>query len=114
MKIENNAPKTRKIVKSFGALIIVGLLLLFSGFKSLGNLSIIVSGLVLLNGFLFVPGTVWFQNKFLPKLEIGYQKFLSWVLHKKRPIWIITGTFFTLILSFVLTGVFPPKSIVLS
>jgi len=109
MKIENNAPKTRKIVKSFGALIIVGLLLLFSGFKSLGNLSIIISGLVLLNGFLFVPGTVWFQNKFLPKLEIGYQKFLSWVLHKKRPIWIITGTFFTLILSFVLTGVFPPK-----
>lgn len=109
MKIENNAPKTRKIVKSFGAFIIVGLLLLFSGFKSLGNLSIIISGLVLLNGFLFVPGTVWFQNKFLPKLEIGYQKFLSWVLHKKRPIWIITGTFFTLILSFVLTGIFPPK-----
>ena len=109
MKIENNAPKTRKIVKSFGAFVIVGLLLVFFGFKSLGNLSIIISGLVLLNGFLFVPGTVWFQNKFLPKLEFGYQKFLSWVLQKKRPIWIITGTFFTLILSFVLTGVFPPK-----
>jgi multidrug efflux pump subunit AcrB len=109
MKIENNAPKTRKIVKSFGAFIVVGLLLFFSGFKSLGNLSIIISGLVLLNGFLFVPGTMWFQNKFLPKLEVGYQKFLSWVLHKKRPLWVITGTFFTLILSFVLTGVFPPK-----
>ena len=109
MKIENNAPKTRKIVKSFGAFVVVGLLLLVSGFKSLGNLSIIISGLVLLNGFLFVPGTVWFQNKFLPKLEVGYQKFLSWVLHKKRPLWVITGTFFTLILSFVLTGIFPPK-----
>jgi len=109
MKIENNAPNTRKIVKSFGAFVVVGLLLVFSGFKSLGNLSIIISGLVLLNGFLFVPGTVWFQNKFLPKLEVGYQKFLSWVLYKKRPLWIITGTFFTLILSFVLTGVFPPK-----
>jgi multidrug efflux pump subunit AcrB len=109
MKIENNSPKTRKIVKSFGAFIVVGLLLLVSGFKSLGNLSIIVSGLVLLNGFLFVPGTMWFQNKFLPKLEVGYQKFLSWVLHKKRPLWVIAGTFFTLILSFILTGVFPPK-----
>ena len=109
MKIENNAPKTRKIVKSFGAFVVVGLLLLVSGFKSLGNLSIIISGLVLLNGFLFIPGTVWFQNKFLPKLEVGYQKFLSWVLHKKRPLWVITGTFFTLILSFVLTGIFPPK-----
>jgi len=109
MKVENNAPNTKKIVKSFGAFVVVGLLLVFSGFKSLGNLSIIISGLVLLNGFLFVPGTVWFQNKFLPKLEVGYQKFLSWVLYKKRPLWIITGTFFTLILSFVLTGVFPPK-----
>ncbi len=109
MKIENNTPKTRKIVKSFGAFVVVGLLMLVSGFKSLGNLSIIVSGLVLLNGFLFIPGTVWFQNKFLPKLEVGYQKFLSWVLHKKRPLWVIIGTFFTLILSFVLTGVFPPK-----
>jgi len=109
MKIENNAPNTKKIVKSFGAFVVVGLLLLFSGLRSLGNLSIIISGLVLLNGFLFVPGTVWFQNNFLPKLEFGYQKFLSWVLYKKRPLWIITGTFFTLILSFVLTGIFPPK-----
>ena len=109
MKIENNAPKKRQILKSFGAFLVVGLLLFFSGFKSLGNLSIIVSGLILLNGFLFVPGTVWFQGKFLPKLEAGYQKFLSWVLQKKRPIWVITGTFFTLLLSFVLTGFFPPK-----
>jgi multidrug efflux pump subunit AcrB len=109
MKIENNDTKTRKIIVGFGAFLVVGFFLLVSGFKSLGNLSIIISGLVLLNGFLFVPGTVWFQSNFLPKLETGYQKFLSWVLQKKRPIWIITGTFFTLILSFVLTGVFPPK-----
>ena len=109
MKIENNAPKKKQILKSFGAFLVVGLLLFFSGFKSLGNLSIIVSGLILLNGFLFVPGTVWFQSKFLPKLEAGYQKFLSWVLQKKRPVWVITGTFFTLLLSFVLTGFFPPK-----
>ena len=109
MKVENSAPKKGKIVKSFGAFVFVGVLLLVSGFKNLGNLSIILSGLVLLNGLLFVPGTVWFQNRFLPKLEVGYQKFLSWVLQKKRPIWIITGTFFTLILSFVLTGIFPPK-----
>ena len=96
MKIENNAPKKWKVVKSFGAFVVVGLLLLVSGFKSLGNLSFIISGLVLLNGFLFVPGTAWFQNKFLPKLEIGYQKFLRWVLHKKRPVWIIIGTFLLL------------------
>ena len=109
MKIENNAPKKWKVVKSFGGFVVVGLLLLVSGFKSLGNLSFIISGLVLLNGFLFVPGTAWFQNKLLPKLEIGYQKFLRWVLHKKRPVWIIIGTFLLLFYPFILTGVFPPK-----
>ena len=31
------------------------------------------------------------------------------MLHRKRPVWIILGTFFTLILSFILTGIFPPK-----
>ena len=82
MKVESSTPKKGKIVKGFGAFIVVGVLLLISGFKSLGNLSIILSGLVLLNGLLFVPGTVWFQNRFLPKLEVGYQKFLSWVLQR--------------------------------
>ena len=52
---------------------------------------------------------LYVRDDFLPKLETGYQSFLNWVLYKKRPIWIIFGTFFTLILSFVLTGVFPPK-----
>ena len=35
--------------------------------------------------------------------------FLTWVLHQKRPIWVIVGTFLTLFLSFILTGFFPPK-----
>ena len=70
---------------------------------------IIVSFLILINGIFLGPATLWFQTTFLPSLESGYQKFLKWVLYKKRPIWVIAGTFFTLFLSFVLTGLFPPK-----
>lgn len=109
MKIESDQKNIKRLVKTFAAFVILGTLSILSGFNSFGNLSLIIAVLILLNGFLFIPGTVWFQNNFLPKLETGYQSFLNWVLYKKRPIWIIFGTFFTLILSFVLTGVFPPK-----
>ena len=109
MKIDNGKRNIKSTLKYFAALIVSGTIAILSGYNSFGNLSIITAIIVVLNGFLFIPGTAWFQNKFLPKLESGYQKFLKWVLYKKRPIWIITGTFFTLILSFILTGIFPPK-----
>ncbi|MDG1237397.1 MAG: efflux RND transporter permease subunit [Flavobacteriales bacterium] len=109
MKIDNGKRNIKSTLKYFAALIVSGTIAILSGYNSFGNLSIITAIIVVLNGFLFIPGTAWFQNKFLPKLESGYQKFLKWVLYKKRPIWIIIGTFFTLILSFILTGIFPPK-----
>ena len=109
MKTDNDSKNTKGVLKSFAGLVVFGMVMLFIGQNSLGNLSLIIAGLIILNGFVFSPGTLWFQNSFLPKLEFGYQKFLKWVLHKKRPIWVILGTFFTLILSFILTGVFPPK-----
>ena len=109
MKIDNGKRNIKSTLKYFAALIVSGTIAILSGYNSFGNLSIITAIIVVLNGFLFIPGTAWFQNKFLPKLESGYQKFLKWVLYKKRPIWIITGTFLTLILSFILTGIFPPK-----
>ena len=109
MKVENDNKNTKRLLKSFAVLVIAGIIMLSIGQNSLGNLSLIIAGLVILNGFVFSPGTVWFQNSFLPRLEFGYQKFLKLVLHKKRPVWVILGTFFTLILSFILTGLFPPK-----
>ena len=109
MKVESDNKNTKRLLKSFAVLVIAGIIMLSIGQNSLGNLSLIIAGLVILNGFIFSPGTVWFQNSFLPRLEFGYQKFLKLVLYKKRPIWVILGTFFTLILSFILTGLFPPK-----
>ena len=109
MKVESDNKNTKRLLKSFAVLVIAGIIMLSIGQNSLGNLSLIIAGLVILNGFVFSPGTVWFQNSFLPRLEFGYQKFLKLVLHKKRPVWVILGTFFTLILSFILTGLFPPK-----
>jgi multidrug efflux pump subunit AcrB len=109
MKVEEEKKSRKKIITSFAAFVIIGVFFLFFEINTFGNLCIITGFLVLVNSTLLSPGTKWFQNNFLPKLEAGYQMFLHWVLHKKRPIWIISGTVFTLFLSFVLTGLFPPK-----
>ena len=109
MKVENEKSSNKKFLRSFILLASLGILFIVLGNNTLGNLFLIIAGLILLNRFILHPGTLWFQHKLLPKIEFVYQKFLAWVLHKKRPVWIILGTFFTLILSFILTGIFPPK-----
>ena len=109
MKVENEKSSNKKFLRSFILLASLGILFIVLGSNTLGNLLLIIAGLILLNRFILHPGTLWFQHKLLPKIEAVYQKFLIWVLHRKRPVWIILGTFFTLILSFILTGIFPPK-----
>ncbi len=109
MKVENEKTSNKRFLRSFILFTSIGIVFNFLGIKSMGNLLLIIGVLILLNQYVLYPSTGWFQNKLLPKIEAGYQRFLNWVLHKKRPVWIIIGTFLTLILSFVLTGVFPPK-----
>ena len=109
MKVENEKTSNKRFLRSFMLITSVGIIFIFLGIQSIGNLLLIIGGLILLNRYVLFPSTGWFQNKLLPKIEAGYQRFLKWVLHKKRPVWIIVGTFMTLILSFILTGVFPPK-----
>ena len=109
MKVENEKTSNKRFLRSFILITSIGIVFIFLGIQSMGNLLLIIGGLILLNRYVLFPSTGWFQNKLLPKIEAGYQRFLKWVLHKKRPVWIIVGTFMTLILSFILTGVFPPK-----
>ena len=109
MKVENEKTSNKRFLRSFILITSIGLIFIFLGIGALGNLLLIVGGLILLNRYVLFPSTGWFQNKLLPKIEAGYQYFLKWVLHKRRPVWIIIGTFMTLILSFILTGIFPPK-----
>ena len=109
MKIESEKGSSKKTIKLFIGFLALGITLSFLTESALGNILIIVSFLILVNGFFLKPATLWFQANFLPKIEAGYQRFLKWVLYKKRPIWVIVGTFLTLFLSFILTGFFPPK-----
>lgn len=89
--------------------IAAGILFLVLGVIWLSNLLFLVAGLTLLNVYVLVPASKKFQLGFLPVIEGLYERTIRFALHGRRPVFIFLGTFFLLILSFVMLGVFSPK-----
>ncbi len=111
MKIKEDPTNMRKLYMVVAFLIVFGALIVAAGKPVLGNLLIIFGVLGLLNKFLLIPGTKYFQGKILPWMENGYRRFLSSALKGRNPLWYFGGTFALLIFSFMLLGVFSPKVI---
>ncbi len=78
---------------------VLGFLLVLADQRTFGNLMIIFGLLVLFYGFLLYPLAVWFQNKFLVRLERWYAATLEWALAGYKPIMILAGTLLLMILS---------------
>ncbi|QQR88217.1 MAG: efflux RND transporter permease subunit [Flavobacteriales bacterium] len=116
MKVERENPNAKKVFRIVGILAVIGTLIavMGSGMGSsfvfgLGTFTVFCGILGLLNLWVGVPGTRWFQDVFLPRLEARYEKFLRYALAKHHPRTFLIGTFGLLILAFVLMGLFPPK-----
>jgi multidrug efflux pump subunit AcrB len=109
MKLEEKPANKKKVLIISVSLIVLGLLFSLLGSMGFGNL-VVAAGLIFgINTFFFTPATKKFQNNILPKLENGYQNFLTSVLKRRRPVWAILGTFGLLIFSFLLLSVAQPK-----
>lgn len=109
MKVTEDKPNRKKVVRNALIFSGIGIISLIMGGIGLGNLLIFVGLMMLINFFVLYPGTVRFQNSFLPKLEKFYERILTFALTGKRPRKFLLGTFGLFILSFVLMGLFPPK-----
>ena len=116
MKVERENPNAKKVFRVVGILAVVGTLIavlgsaMGSGFVfGLGTFTVFAGLLGLFNLWVGVPGTRWFQDVFLPRLEARYEEFLRYALAKHHPRTFLFGTFGLLILAFVLMGLFPPK-----
>ncbi len=109
MKVTSNKPKRKRIVMISLILMGIGMIFVVLSVFSLGNLLLAAGILTLLNFFFLSPGADRFQNKFLPKLESAYERFLRYALAGRRPLAFLFGTFGLLILSFVLMAIIPPK-----
>ena len=116
MKIKEDEVNFKKIVIFSSILFSVGVVLIIAGLtlnikwlNATGMLLMLAGLLRVINTKFLGPGTAWFQNNFLPKLETFYERTLQYSLRGKRPKWFFLGTFGLLFLSILLFMAFPPK-----
>lgn len=111
MKVKEKAPNKKKTIIIGLGFIIIGFLLVLANEILFGNMLMFTGFFILLNTFVLTPMTRVFQDKILPWMESGYEKFLGGVLKGKRPIGIFGLSFLLLITAFLSLAIFPPKTL---
>jgi multidrug efflux pump len=109
MKLEEKLPKKKMVFRIAGILTVLGVLFVLMGTMTLGNFLIVMAIVTLLNFYVFVPGARKFQNGFLPRLEAGYERFLTFALKGRNPVKFFLGTFGLLFFAIILMAILPPK-----
>ena len=109
MRVGEESINRRRTHVVSAVLVAVGLAFLALGATGFGNILVLAGVLTMLNTYALYPATRMFQNRFLPRLESAYERFLTYVLGGRRPWAFFFGTVGTLFLSIVLMGVLPPK-----
>jgi len=103
-------PDLKKTLKYAGSLALAGIIFIFLGKIAFGNLLITFSILTFINVYGLKPATIWFQNKFLPRLENFYERTLKYWLNGKRPVLLVAVYLpLLMIFSFVLLAIRSPK-----
>jgi multidrug efflux pump len=103
--------KLRNILIGLGLMVVIGVIFAIAGATTWRNVMIFAVGLTALNFFVLRPISLVFQDKFLPFLESVYDKIIRVVLKGPMPYIVFGGTFGLLILSLVLLGKYPPKTV---
>ena len=118
MKIKEDEVNFKKLLIKSSILFVLGVLSIIAGLSmelkglnAFGLFLILTGVLRVVNTKILTPATEWFQNTFLPRLEIYYEKVLRFALKNKNAYKFFFGTFGLLILSFFLFVSFPPKVI---
>ncbi len=113
MRKDENKEVSPKARRTFwmvtGAAFLVALVSYLAGWYGTANLIMLGIVLVLLNKYVLTGMIHRFQEKTLPRFMRAYEKLLRWMLVGKRPIGVFLSIIGLLILSFVITGIRPPK-----
>jgi multidrug efflux pump len=104
---DDHANKRTRVFRNplFYTFLVLGIFLDLSHFTFAGNLFILFSILMFLNAFIFTGLIHTFQNRSLPWIMKHYESGLRWALKGWRPAWLLIGTFFLLIFSFIFLGI---------
>jgi multidrug efflux pump subunit AcrB len=104
-KLDNGQEKPTKKDMRFGAIfILLSVPFYFIKYYTIANLLSVFGALYLLTVFLLNPASFWFQNNVLVWLENNYKKLMQWALAKRKPYYILFGSFALFYFSIVLVG----------
>ncbi|MBN2213378.1 MAG: efflux RND transporter permease subunit [Bacteroidales bacterium] len=92
-KGEGAVPDKKRGYKVALVMIGAGLLMLIPGWRLIPNLLIIFGIIGILNLAVFHGMQLWFQDHFLPWLEVFYERVLRFALKRRNPLWFFSGTF---------------------
>ena len=109
MRVGDQEINKKRVHWLTGSLVTFGGVFLVLGATAFGNILIIAGLMTILNAYVLFPATKLFQNRFLPRLERGYEAFLRYALAGKKPWVFFFGTASLMVLAFALLGTFPPK-----
>ncbi len=118
MKVDErseDAATRRRKVKNVLLFALLGILIALLGHLMkvmwLRNIMSIVVGVTLVNFFLLRPASFFFQDKILPILENGYNKFIRFALRKYNPFFFFLGSVALLFMAFDLMSKSDAKSV---
>jgi multidrug efflux pump len=106
---EEMAKKQKGFKRSSIIFGIVALVFYVTGTWGMGNFTVTLYLLYLLNRYVLDKAVLKFQEKKWPNVQNRYEKFLTRMLQGSRPRWLLLGTFGLLIFSGFLTWVVKPK-----
>src|SRR5210317_687961 len=106
MKTEDGLVPLKTLVIISIVSLAIGLPIAFFGgnYRGLGSLLIFVAGLLWFYRLFLRKWTIAFQEKFLPRLENFYERFLRWSLLGYKPYFMVIGTFILLVVSLMSFG----------
>ena len=113
MKPDNHGEGESKITKGFivVSIVFIALALIFyvSGIFGMGNLTVTMYLVYLLNKFVLTKVIKHFQEKTWPRFQSRYEIVLNWALYRWRPVFLLLGTFALLLFSIGLLALVQPK-----
>lgn len=99
-------PKLKNTLIWAGIALAFGLLCFLPGWNGIGNFSILMSVLIVLNHFVFIRAVHGFQEKLWPKFINVYKRLVTSLTKGARPVVVVILSFVILVISLVIYGMF--------
>ncbi len=99
----------KRIFTTAGIIAGLGAVFHLAGWHAFANLVLFIAVSIIAHNIWGYKAILHFQHYLIPKTLDRYERFLGWILAKRRPYYVLLGTVALLFFTFFIMGAFPPK-----